>query len=161
MLCPGITQRKIVMAQLIQELSQEVLSYHLLGNRWVWGSVGCSLIIYCQFVAMNASALSLLAFTVERYIAICHPMKAQVCYYFSLLSGYNDTLNLTIKYVCTMGRARRIISCCWLFCLCYSSPWLFWTQIKSFCVKGIGLVRLVLWPIFLYVIFHTGSLLRF
>ena len=34
--------------------------------------------VYCQFVAMNVSALSLLAFTVERYIAICHPLKAQV-----------------------------------------------------------------------------------
>ena len=34
--------------------------------------------VYCQFLAMNASALSLSAFTVERYIAICHPMKAQV-----------------------------------------------------------------------------------
>ena len=34
--------------------------------------------IYCQFLAMNASALFLSAFTVERYIAICHPMKAQV-----------------------------------------------------------------------------------
>ena len=85
MLCPEITQRKIVIAQLIQELSQEVLSYHLLGDRWVWGSVGCSLMIYCQFVAMNASALSLLAFTVERYIAICHPMKAQVSLIIALL----------------------------------------------------------------------------
>ena len=65
--------------------SQEVLSYHLLGNRWVWGGVGCSIMIYCQFVAINASALSLLAFTVERYIAICHPMKAQVNYIIIIL----------------------------------------------------------------------------
>ena len=36
--------------------------------------------VYCQFLAMNASALFLSAFTVERYIAICHPMKAQVSY---------------------------------------------------------------------------------
>ena len=39
---------------------------------------GCSLMVFCQFLAMNASALSLTAFTIERYIAICHPMKAQV-----------------------------------------------------------------------------------
>ena len=45
---------------------------------------GCSLIIYCQFLAMNASALLVSAFTVERYIAICHPMKAQVRYILCL-----------------------------------------------------------------------------
>ena len=59
-------------------LPQEVLSYHILGDLWVWGSVGCSSLVFCQFLAMNASALSLTAFTIERYIAICHPMKAQV-----------------------------------------------------------------------------------
>ena len=57
---------------------QEVLSYHILGDMWLWGSTGCSLMVYAQFLAMNASALSLTAFTIERYIAICHPMKAQV-----------------------------------------------------------------------------------
>ena len=55
-----------------------MLSYHILGDLWVWGSVGCSLMVFCQFLAMNSSALSLTAFTIERYIAICHPMKAQV-----------------------------------------------------------------------------------
>ena len=59
-------------------LAQEVLSYHILGDMWLWGSAGCSLMVYAQFLAMNASALSLTAFTIERYIAICHPMKAQV-----------------------------------------------------------------------------------
>ena len=56
----------------------QVLSYHILGDLWVWGSLGCSLMVFCQFLAMNSSALSLTAFTIERYIAICHPMKAQV-----------------------------------------------------------------------------------
>ena len=63
---------------LSQELSHQVLSYHILGDLWVWGSLGCSLMVFCQFLAMNSSALSLTAFTIERYIAICHPMKAQV-----------------------------------------------------------------------------------
>ena len=69
---------------------------------------------------MNASALSLTAFTVERYIAICHPMKAQ--------------------YICTLSRAKKIILCCWVFAVCYSSPWLVLTQIKYSCVKGYGQV---------------------
>lgn len=63
---------------LSQRLSHQVLSYHILGDLWVWGSLGCSLMVFCQFLAMNSSALSLTAFTIERYIAICHPMKAQV-----------------------------------------------------------------------------------
>ena len=45
--------------------------------QWVWGSVGCTLMIYLQYLGIDASALSLTAFTVERYIAICHPMKAK------------------------------------------------------------------------------------
>ena len=65
-------------------MPQEVLSYHILGDMWVWGSLGCSLMVDAQFLAMNASALSLTAFTIERYIAICHPMKAQVSYCLGL-----------------------------------------------------------------------------
>ena len=63
----------------------EVLSYHILGDMWLWGSAGCSLMVYAQFLAMNASALSLTAFTIERYIAICHPMKAQVRPHFPVV----------------------------------------------------------------------------
>jgi len=105
---------------LVSSVPQEVLSYHILGDLWVWGSLGCSLMVFCQFLAMNASALSLTAFTVERYIAICHPMKAQ--------------------YICTLTRAKRIILSCWMFALFYSSPWLGLTHIKYSCVKGYGQV---------------------
>ena len=56
----------------------QVTQYYILGDLWVWGSLGCRLMVFCQFLAMNSSALSLTAFTIERYIAICHPMKAQV-----------------------------------------------------------------------------------
>ena len=70
---------------------------------------------------MNASALFLSAFTVERYIAICHPMKAQ--------------------YICTLSRAKRIIICCWTFAVCYSSPWLVLAHIKTSCITGFGMVN--------------------
>ena len=72
---------------LLSSVPQEVLSYHILGDMWVWGSLGCSLMVYAQFLAMNASALSLTAFTIERYIAICHPMKAQVRDCFGKICG--------------------------------------------------------------------------
>ena len=94
---------------LVSSVPQEVLSYHILGmtiflpcvflsefltsgDRWLWGRMGCSLMVYCQFLAMNASALSLSAFTVERYIAICHPMKAQV-------SFINDSFPMPVKLI--------------------------------------------------------------
>ena len=33
---------------LVSSVPQEVLSYHILGDQWVWGSVGCTLMIYLQ-----------------------------------------------------------------------------------------------------------------
>ena len=127
-------------------MSQEVLSYHILGDRWVWGSLGCSLMVFCQFLAVNMSTLSLSAFTVERYIAICHPMKAQVNNICTTTDRFKSNCRIS-QYICTMSRARRIIISCWVFCVLYSSPWLALTQIKYACVQGIGLVRLAMFNI--------------
>lgn len=38
---------------LVSSVPQEVLSYHILGDLWVWGSLGCSLMVFCQ-VFFNA-----------------------------------------------------------------------------------------------------------
>ena len=89
------------------------------------------------------STLSLSAFTVERYIAICHPMKAQVNNICTTTYRFKSNCRIS-QYICTMSRARRIIISCWVFCVLYSSPWLALTQIKYACVQGIGLVRLVM-----------------
>ena len=81
-----------------------VFEYFLMISQWIWGSVGCSTMIFLQYLGINASSLSITAFTVERYIAICHPMKAQT--------------------MCTVSRAKRIICCLWVFGVLYCSPWL-------------------------------------
>ena len=70
----------------------------------------------CFFKGINASSLSLTAFTVERYIAICHPMKAQ--------------------RVCTVKRAKKIIVGVWIFAFCYSAPWLGLTTTDPIIYKG-------------------------
>ncbi len=100
---------------LVSSVPQEVLSYHILGDQWVWGSVGCTTMIYLQYLGIDASALSLTAFTIERYIAICHPMKS--------------------KSICTISRAKKIIAGCWLFAIVYCSPWFILTKIRTVCVQ--------------------------
>ncbi|XP_062976435.1 thyrotropin-releasing hormone receptor-like [Elgaria multicarinata webbii] len=72
---------------------------------WVYGYAGCLCITYLQYLGINISACSITAFTVERYIAICHSMKAQL--------------------LCTVARAKRIITCVWLFTSLYCLMWFF------------------------------------
>ncbi|XP_019395150.1 PREDICTED: thyrotropin-releasing hormone receptor-like [Crocodylus porosus] len=72
---------------------------------WVYGYAGCLCITYLQYLGINISACSITAFTVERYIAICHSIKAQL--------------------LCTVSRAKRIIAAVWLFTSLYCLMWFF------------------------------------
>ncbi|XP_013780445.1 thyrotropin-releasing hormone receptor-like [Limulus polyphemus] len=101
---------------LMASVPNEVLSYYLLGDEWIWGRAGCVIFIFLQYLGINASSLSITAFTVERYIAICHPMKAQM--------------------VCTVNRAKKIIIGVWVFACLYCSPWLFLTKTVPIYYKG-------------------------
>ena len=49
---------------------QEILSYHILGNQWVWGQFGCSALIFLQYLGIDASALSLTAFTGKKALLL-------------------------------------------------------------------------------------------
>lgn len=53
---------------LIAAIPQEIVSYYIVGSRWIWGDVGCALLIFFQNLGINASSLSLAAFTIERYV---------------------------------------------------------------------------------------------
>lgn len=102
---------------LIASVPNEILAYYLLGDEWIWGRVGCAMFIFLQYLGINVSSLSITAFTVERYIAICHPMKAQI--------------------VCTVSRAKKIILGVWIFACGYCFPWLFLTKTKPLHYKGV------------------------
>ncbi|XP_029009996.1 thyrotropin releasing hormone receptor 2 [Betta splendens] len=81
-----------------------------LSGKWIFGHAGCLGITYLQYLGINVSSCSITAFTVERYIAICHPIKAQT--------------------VCTVSRAKRIIAGVWIFTCVYSTMWLFLVDIQ-------------------------------
>ncbi|KAL2093082.1 hypothetical protein ACEWY4_010394 [Coilia grayii] len=81
-----------------------------LTGTWVYGHAGCQGITYLQYLGINVSSCSITAFTVERYIAICHPMKAQT--------------------VCTVSRAKRIIAGVWAFTCVYCMLWFFLVDIQ-------------------------------
>ncbi|XP_021358028.1 thyrotropin-releasing hormone receptor-like [Mizuhopecten yessoensis] len=86
-------------------------------NEWPWGQAMCSILIFLQYLGVDASALSMTAFTVERYIAICHPMKAQ--------------------RMCTVKRAMKITAGIWIFTLMYTAPWLGLTMTRRHPKSGI------------------------
>lgn len=73
-------------------------------DEWPFGRIMCPVLVFLQYLGVDISSLSITAFTIERYIAICHPMKAQT--------------------MCTVSRAKRIIVILWIFTILYCSPWL-------------------------------------
>ncbi|CEF66434.1 Thyrotropin-releasing hormone receptor [Strongyloides ratti] len=85
------------------------LSY-LHNTNFIFGSVGCALSSYLPFLSINTSSLSIAAFTIERYIGICHPIRA--------------------RYICTVKRAKHIILGIWIFCILYNSPWLYLASLR-------------------------------
>ncbi|KAM9166085.1 thyrotropin-releasing hormone receptor [Pangshura tecta] len=82
---------------------------------WVYGYVGCLCITYLQYLGINASSCSITAFTVERYIAICHPIKAQ--------------------FLCTFSRAKKIIIFVWAFTSIYCTLWFFLLDLNTVVYK--------------------------
>uniref|UniRef100_A0A8C2SMG6 Thyrotropin-releasing hormone receptor n=1 Tax=Coturnix japonica TaxID=93934 RepID=A0A8C2SMG6_COTJA len=72
---------------------------------WVYGYAGCLCITYLQYLGINISSWSITAFTVERYIAICHAIRAQL--------------------LCTVARAKCIIFSLWIFTSLYCLMWFF------------------------------------
>nr|XP_006004274.1 PREDICTED: thyrotropin-releasing hormone receptor [Latimeria chalumnae] len=82
-----------------------------ISGSWVYGYVGCLCITYLQYLGINASSCSITAFTIERYIAICHPIKAQ--------------------FLCTISRAKKIIIFVWAFTSVYCVMWFFLLDIKK------------------------------
>ncbi|ESO91015.1 hypothetical protein LOTGIDRAFT_122499 [Lottia gigantea] len=79
-------------------------------DEWRFGRVLCSLLIFLQYLGVDASSASITAFTVERYFAICKPMRAQT--------------------MCTVNRAKKIIVGIWILTTIYCSPWLGLTDLR-------------------------------
>ncbi|KAI6231351.1 Thyrotropin-releasing hormone receptor [Aphelenchoides besseyi] len=84
---------------------------HLHSIEYSFGSVGCAIFSYLPYLAINSSSLSITAFTIERFIGICYPLRA--------------------RYICTVARAKMIIVIIWIFCLVYNSPWLYLATIQN------------------------------
>uniref|UniRef100_A0A3Q2D430 Thyrotropin-releasing hormone receptor n=1 Tax=Cyprinodon variegatus TaxID=28743 RepID=A0A3Q2D430_CYPVA len=116
-----------------------------LTGTWIYGNAGCLGITYLQYLGINVSSCSITAFTVERYIAICHPIKAQT--------------------VCTVSRAKRIIAGVWIFTCIYCMLWFFLVDIQvghdGHVQCGYRVKRELYLPIYLidFTIFYVTPLL--
>ncbi|CAJ1082784.1 thyrotropin-releasing hormone receptor b [Xyrichtys novacula] len=87
---------------------------------WVFGHPGCLCITYFQYLGINASSCSITAFTIERYIAICHPIKAQ--------------------FLCTLSRAKKIILFVWAFTSLYCVMWFYLSDIQELVYDNITII---------------------
>ncbi|KAG8185434.1 hypothetical protein JTE90_022365 [Oedothorax gibbosus] len=76
----------------------------LLGNiiyPWVLGSFMCKSVSYLQGVSVSASINTLVAISIDRFLAICFPLKCQM----------------------TTSIARKIIGIIWIFSMFITIPW--------------------------------------
>ncbi|KAL6099488.1 trhr [Pungitius sinensis] len=87
---------------------------------WVFGYYGCLGITYFQYLGINASSCSITAFTIERYIAICHPIKAQ--------------------FLCTLSRAKKIILVVWAFTSLYCVMWFYLSDIQQLVYDNVTII---------------------
>ncbi|THD25313.1 Thyrotropin releasing hormone receptor [Fasciola hepatica] len=77
-------------------------------GQWDMGQTWCQIAVCIQYLSAAVSALCICAFSVERWVGICYPIRAH--------------------YICTVSRAVRIISGIWIFASLYNIPWLFMTS---------------------------------
>ncbi|XP_034016231.1 thyrotropin-releasing hormone receptor b [Thalassophryne amazonica] len=87
---------------------------------WLFGRYGCLCITYFQYLGINASSCSITAFTIERYIAICHPIKAQ--------------------FLCTLSRAKKIILSVWVFTSLYCIMWFYLSDTQELIYENLTVV---------------------
>uniref|UniRef100_A0A914LV29 Thyrotropin-releasing hormone receptor n=2 Tax=Meloidogyne TaxID=189290 RepID=A0A914LV29_MELIC len=103
-------------------------------NDYAFGAIGCKILTFLPYLGINASSMSIMAFTIERFIGICYPLRA--------------------RYICTVKRAKLIILFIWCFCILYNSPWLYLATLKQ--IDGVvvfvaDFTTFYILPMFLYI----------
>lgn len=55
----------------------EISYLHVASTEYIFGHFGCSIFTYLPYLAINTSSMSITAFTIERFIGICYPLRAR------------------------------------------------------------------------------------
>ncbi|ELU15434.1 hypothetical protein CAPTEDRAFT_224577 [Capitella teleta] len=115
-----VASRKSSLLQKVPQLGPQGPdhTYSLAYNSWYGGEMLCKFIWYLFFLAFSCSCISMTLISVERYIVICHPMKA-------------PSIN-------TLSRARKMAVGTWVFAALIAIPMLFITEYdeaRSACEK--------------------------
>ncbi|GFT67489.1 neuropeptide SIFamide receptor, partial [Nephila pilipes] len=76
---------------------------------WVLGLFMCKSVSYLQGVSVSASINTLVAISIDRFVAICYPLKCQM----------------------TTSLARKIIAIIWIVSLLITLPWAIFFQLET------------------------------
>ncbi|KAL3086078.1 hypothetical protein niasHS_008135 [Heterodera schachtii] len=64
---------------------------------YAFGSIGCKVLSFLPFLGINSSSMSITAFTVERFIGICYPLRASPWLYLATLIVDEDTIQCSFR----------------------------------------------------------------
>ena len=78
---------------------------------WVFGEMVCDAKMLTTETVTFASIFTIVAFTIERYLAICHP--------------------LNIPRKSKMTRAVRTVFVIWIVSVVFSLPWIFYNKVNA------------------------------
>uniref|UniRef100_A0AAN0LHX2 G protein-coupled receptor n=1 Tax=Polyphagotarsonemus latus TaxID=1204166 RepID=A0AAN0LHX2_9ACAR len=104
-------------------------------KQFIFGSLMCRLIPYLQAVSVSVSSWTLVTMSVERYYAICQPLKSK-------------------SYRQNWAHVHKVIGCVWIFSLIIMSPIAYLSELKPMVEKDKYKCR-ENWPSHQYLIMFT------
>ncbi|XP_064630052.1 QRFP-like peptide receptor [Lineus longissimus] len=79
-------------------------------EKWYLGEAMCKAVPFIENAVADASVLTILAISLERYYAICHPFRAQ--------------------YMCTPTRSVKILAVVWIIAAAVAIPFIFYAALR-------------------------------
>ena len=127
----------IAIADFLLLLSIPFLIVTILANGWVFGNVMCKLYYNCIHINQYVSSLLLAALSFDRYLAVCHPIRA-----IEFRTRTKSALIIAGRFGAEVAHALNMClraAGCWLISILFLGPtWVFATATSDRHILWLG-----------------------